>query len=457
MSTNNIPKELIDFLSQGNNILLIKGFPGTGKTTLSLELLNHFQEYRNGIYVSTRVTSERLFAQFPWLEGVIKPEHVLKAPKGIVVSDAKTKEYPTSFEHVYDLAMSTENPMIAIDSWEGIVRDLGPGGAENALRLFETLVSSKNANIILVSETSDQTTLDYFVDGTISLSSEEIEGRRIRYFTLNKTRGVEIKQHRYVFTLNGGRFRCFKPFLRMYPAILIRSEPVKDPDKDHISSGIQDFDNILDVGYRKGSFNLFELGYGVGLNVLKSILYPVLINYLNLGRGVIMVPNEGFSLDEVKPILEALTRKGALDEQLLLLIRGNRVNPTYEENLDGDVVKAFQRIGASQEDMRKKHGSPVLVLLGLDTLEHKYGFEAMCNVMGGLVAQCIRDKNVIVAFANENLKSLEMIQYMATTHWKLALRDRTLLINGIIPQTGFYVMCPDLSKGYIKIDLVPIL
>jgi KaiC/GvpD/RAD55 family RecA-like ATPase len=71
----NVPRELIDFLSQENNILLIKGKPGTGKTILSLELLNHFKNDRNAVYVSTRVTSERLFAQFPWLKDAIKPEN----------------------------------------------------------------------------------------------------------------------------------------------------------------------------------------------------------------------------------------------------------------------------------------------------------------------------------------------------------------------------------------------
>jgi len=457
LSTNNLPKELTDFLSQGNNILLIKGNPGTGKTILSLELLKYFQENRNGIYVSTRVTSERLFTQLPWLEEVVKPEHVLEVPKkGITITDAKMKKYPTSFEHVYDLAMRVDNPMIVLDSWEGIVRDLGPEGAGGALGLLESLISNKNVNIIFVSETPEQTTLDYLADGVIFLSSKEMEGRCIRCLTLNKIRGVEIKQHRYVFTLNDGRFRCFKPFSKLLPAIMVRSEPLADPDKDHISSGIQDLDYILDGGYKKGSLNLFELGYGVGLNILKSILYPILINHLNLGRGVVMIPNEGFSMDEAKPILEAFTRKGVLDEQLLQFIRGNQENRMNKENLEDDVQKAFQRIEASQEDMRKKYGKPVLLLLGLDTLEHKYGFEAISNVMGGLVAKCMEDNNVIIAFANENLKTLEMIEYMATTYWKLMLKDKTLLINGIIPQTGLYAMSADLSKGYLKIDFVPV-
>ncbi|MEM3584679.1 MAG: gas vesicle protein GvpD P-loop domain-containing protein, partial [Nitrososphaerales archaeon] len=171
MSESNIPKELINFLSQESNILLIKGKPGTGKTILSLELLNHFRESRNGVYVTTRVTPKRLFASFTWLKDVIKPESVLLAnKKGITIIDAKMKMYSLPFERVYDLITKLNNPLVIIDSWEGIVREVGSEEAEKMLGLLESLISEKGANIILVSENPNLSTLDYLADGVVTLS-----------------------------------------------------------------------------------------------------------------------------------------------------------------------------------------------------------------------------------------------------------------------------------------------
>ncbi|WP_461458399.1 gas vesicle protein GvpD P-loop domain-containing protein, partial [Methanothrix sp.] len=49
-----IPKEVKEFfhIDKGQT-LLIKGMPGTGKTTLALEIMSSLCEERNGIYIST--------------------------------------------------------------------------------------------------------------------------------------------------------------------------------------------------------------------------------------------------------------------------------------------------------------------------------------------------------------------------------------------------------------------
>ena len=88
------PKELLDFFrSPGGHSLLIKGDAGTGKTTLALQLIEELAEEMPDYYMSTRVSDEALYRQFPWLEEKARRNNVLRMGRAFI---NKTGQQPAS-------------------------------------------------------------------------------------------------------------------------------------------------------------------------------------------------------------------------------------------------------------------------------------------------------------------------------------------------------------------------
>src|SRR5512137_689637 len=77
-SQMSIPREIKDFFTvESGQTLLIKGLPGTGKTTLALEIMNSLCEDRNGMYISTRIDPRRLYAINPRVKKVVPYKNVV--------------------------------------------------------------------------------------------------------------------------------------------------------------------------------------------------------------------------------------------------------------------------------------------------------------------------------------------------------------------------------------------
>src|SRR5712692_3567117 len=66
-----MPNELGEFVQRDTYSLLIKGFAGTGKTTLALTILKVLRIRDNFFYISTRISPKQLFQYYPWLSKFI--------------------------------------------------------------------------------------------------------------------------------------------------------------------------------------------------------------------------------------------------------------------------------------------------------------------------------------------------------------------------------------------------
>jgi DNA polymerase III delta prime subunit len=452
-----IPKEIKNFFGiEEGQALLIKGLPGTGKTTLALEIINTLCEKKNGVYISTRIDPQRLYATNPWISDIIPPKNVINATQNRLLKSLKgatreLSEYDAVldfFRVFFDEAEEMDNPMIVIDSWDAVL-NYTSHFIEDTQHSFEQnmceFARDTGIHLILVSEFADTMPLDYIVDGVVTMEQFKLMGssgtdspnsmrtRHARQIRLNKLRGVEIRQKTYTTTLHGGRFSYFEPY-REHQDARIASDVVRvpDPGESRISTGIPDLD-ILTGGLKYGSCNVIEIDHGVGKRYYQ-ILTALASNALKNGRGVFILPSIGYQLssrDIFVPTNVVISQPGE----------------------DEDLEEWGKELLEKWDGLRERTGKPILNIIGMDAMEFAFGYKQLLNMANRMIRKWKETNDVNVFVVKTGQESINMAIHTADTYFLVNELNGGLCLYGIIPRTEPYYL---LFENQNKISLTPI-
>ncbi|HID27137.1 MAG TPA: hypothetical protein EYP22_04820 [Methanosarcinales archaeon] len=441
-----IPTEILEAFNQIKGYsLIVRGAPGSGKTTFALELLKKYIE--GGVYFTTRSAPKALYRQYPWLKNIVYKDNILDpiqsyVSKEIDISEAFEYRYkPELMKTIYDSVANIKNATIVIDNWYAVTEQTEELRKMAEIELIDA-IRGLDANLVIVLEQDKQTSLDYPVDAVVVLNKENIEGRCVRELRLNKLRGFEIKQSVYLFTLFGGRFQSFDTF--KYPKIEKYKRFISVPDsKTHFSTGNKDLNEMLEHGYPRGSYVFIEVGKDVDYATYFLIPILAVANFVTLGRGVSIIPVSGKSPENIK--YEA-SRYGI----------ENEVNSLIKVSANS-LKKDFQNWNEMVLNLKEKTGESVLRLIGYDTMEALFGRSALSEIIS-LEAQSISDnKDLGIAIGKDSTpETNKILADIAEIHLKIEKRNRVLIIYGKKPETGIYAVTPDISNGYPDIKLTPI-
>ena len=452
-----IPKEIKNFFGiEEGQALLIKGLPGTGKTTLALEIINTLCEKKNGVYISTRIDPQRLYATNPWISDIIPPKNVINATQNRLLKSLKgatreLSEYDAVldfFRVFFDEAEEMDNPMIVIDSWDAVL-NYTSHFIEDTQHSFEQnmceFARDTGIHLILVSEFADTMPLDYIVDGVVTMEQFKLMGssgtdspnsmrtRHARQIRLNKLRGVEIRQKTYTTTLHGGRFSYFEPY-REHQDARIASDVVRvpDPGESRISTGIPDLD-ILTGGLKYGSCNVIEIDHGVGKRYYQ-ILTAMASHALKNGRGVFILPSIGYQLssrDIFVPTNVVISQPGE----------------------DEDLEEWGKELLEKWDGLRERTGKPILNIIGMDAMEFAFGYKQLLNMANRMIRKWKETNDVNVFVVKTGQESINMAIHTADTYSLVNELNGGLCLYGIIPRTEPYYL---LFENQNKISLTPI-
>ena len=446
-----IPGEIKDFFQiEKGQTLLIKGLPGTGKTTLALEIMNSLCEDRNGMYISTRIDPRRLYAINPWMEEVLRPKNVVNATQTKLLESLKGMGKDLSnyyavldfFKVFFDETEEIDNPMIIIDSWDAVLNYTAHLIGESQHSFEQNICEfarDLDTHLIFVSEFANVMPLDYIVDGVVTMEQFRLPGyakgsmrtRYVRQIRLDKLRGVEIGQKTYTVTLHNGRFRFFEPY-REHKDARIASDGVRvpDPSEDRISTGIPDLDTVTG-GLKYGSCNVLEIDHGVGKRYYQ-ILTALASNAIKNGRGVFILPSIGYQLSSRDIFVPT--------------------NVIVSQPEGEDPVAWGKDLLQKWNVLRERTGRPILNIIGLDAIEFAFGYKAVLNLTNLMISNWKETNDINVLVVKSGQESMNMAIHTADTYLLVSELNGGLCLYGAIPRTEPYNM---LLEDRNRISLTP--
>lgn len=447
-----VPPELEAVLRRKGYILLVKGDTGTGKTNLALELMALLHKEGDAVHISTRTYPEKLSFQHALFPALAAEPNV---------QFFSTLEFdPTQFvvghkvvSGLHELLSSMENPLVVLDSWEGI-SDYIP--AEARMKVEQSLMAvleETGARLILVSEHPEaNTTLDQLADAILILHQTIIDDRRLRELEIRKLRGVPIRQDQYLFTLAGGRFQYLEPFTFKLPANTAQFRPLPNTET-HMSTGSRDLDALLGGGVPRGSTVLLEIRGDVPFEAQVYVPLTALLNFLTTNNAVMMFPYSDFDPKRARLFATQFLDEHVYDANMRVFTT-DRVEDPVAIKFSLDMSKDFE-MWLEIYGRFKNQGKIIWKLMALDTVENFYG-QGVMDFLATVAARVSVNRDIQSILARPNLELTEKVANISQIHLIITTRWGTLVFYGVKPRTGFHGLQFSFANGYPEFKLIPL-
>ncbi len=441
---------LEEFLGRPGNTLLIKGEAGTGKTTLALQLLQKIGKGEGAYYISARVSKETLHEHIP------ESQKFVGTPGTAGFVDLRLG---SSSDILAGVIKAIKDPnhkaqVLVVDTWDSFAKEMDPSERMKAEKTLMALADNTDARIIFVSEEPERTTMEYLVDGIVVLRRLEDSGVLLREFELTKLRGVPIDQHKHLFSLEGGRFTSFEYHLKPDYSRARKVSPRRDLD-DAFSFGSENLDKLFH-GIPKGSTFALVYESQVHYASVRTLDLLAIINALNLGHGVFLIPLPASPLHEISGLIKPFVSKEAYTNRLAIGSmerQGGRLKPPFygigaeEDRGLGDNISVL-----IEKVRRNSRTKGVLIIESMVQLESSFA-SSINEVLEGLSAriskiqESSRDALLITLHSDAKMKSRALA--MSRRYARIFMKDRATVIVGEKPSTEPYVLERDDSNSLL--------
>jgi KaiC/GvpD/RAD55 family RecA-like ATPase len=429
---------VLRFLETPGDVLLVQGQPGTGKTTLALEILRNSPASRK-VYASSRTSPTKLRQHFPFLDEVLDSMsgRIARSNWATEFQDLRGPESDSVFNKVLRLKHAKETSLMVIDSWEGALKNATDDGRAMLESAVLSELEDSKLSMVIVTEGSRIGDLGHLVDGIVTLSSSEIEGRVTRTFMVNKMRGQRVLMNRGLFSLDGGRF-TFVPYKVPRNGNGNGSTAFPGPPIPHsqslYSTGSSDLDEMLGGGIRRGSFILMDIDGNVPPDGPQLLLNTMRANFLNQGGSCFSVPVGNFSSEFVADSLRPYIGTEALEER----VRIAEFDPDsparkWKVPLKGRLREDAQTFLSAWTSLNNE--SPKMLVVDYDRMQQVYGEDQPFSGLSDISAE-IRDSGALnIGLASRHTRLRDGLVRTADYHLRLLSNEGSMLMFGVKPYT----------------------
>ena len=252
-----------------NSNILVKGFPGTGKTTLGIEFVYQgiIRYNEPGIIITFEQFPHQLYrdaANYGWELQELEKQGLLR-----VICTSPEVILDRSSNLLDELVREIGARRLVLDS----LTQLGmvTGDQDNQRRLIYGICSGfkrMGLTTMLLQEAhsspEQMSFTEFIVDTVIHLHFIESQGSRKRYIEITKSRGHDFDTGKFAFKFDTNGIRVLRI---AHPQVLPHYASRLD-SKQKLSSGVPGLDEILPGGLLPGTTVLVEGDSGTGKSIL---------------------------------------------------------------------------------------------------------------------------------------------------------------------------------------------
>ncbi|HJU33815.1 MAG TPA: gas vesicle protein GvpD P-loop domain-containing protein [Nitrososphaera sp.] len=432
-SPPHIPNDLLHFIRRDTYSLLIKGFAGTGKTTLALTILKVLGIKNNFFYISTRLSPKQLFQYYPWLSKFVRQSNTdgpyFPRDRGVMSTfeDARLDEPESLFERITNQLMDIKSPIIIIDSWDAIASFMDREARLNNERVLQTWRERAGAKLIFISEQPADTTLDFLVDGIVELKQTYSNDVKIRQIFLQKLRGTRINRLSYIYTLENSIFHSFAPYggIQLAPRKRNGGDSVRTLRRDIIGSGYPILDASLGNGFPRKGMVLLELDTHVNMIIALIFLQRIVSNFVLTGNPVVLQPVSWMESSSISRFFEASLPES---KKTLLKILWTRKNPVSDQLL-GALIKTKQRY----------RDKILLNIMSTDALQNLSGPKNLRNGTKNILSRIMTHADLSIAVITRSQEDLlAFVSELSSIHMRFTMINDTLFLQSLVPSSNVY-------------------
>jgi KaiC/GvpD/RAD55 family RecA-like ATPase len=450
-SSSHIPEDLLHFIQRDTYSLLVKGFAGTGKTTLALTILNVLGIKNNFFYISTRISPKQLFQYYPWLKDLIghsKPRDTSLARNHEMMAsfeDARLDEPESLFERITNQLMDIKSPIIIIDSWDAIASFMDREARLNNERVLQTWRERAGAKLIFISEQPTDTTLDFLVDGIVELKQSYYNNVKIRQIFLQKLRGTRITRASYLYTLENSMFHSFAPYqpIKFEPRRRDAAEVSKLSTGDNIGTGYPMLDASLGSGFPRKGLVLLELDSHVNMTIAMIFLQKIVSNFVSSGNPVLLQPVNWMEPSSILRFFETFLPAGKKSLLKILWtdkpykVSNNIISPSKIENCD-------QLIAALVKMKQRRRNKLLLNIMCTEATQCLHRATKLRNEIKNLLSRIMAHADLSIAVLTTSQEDiLEFVSELSNIHLRFMMINDTLFLQSVVPSSNLYSLIFD--------------
>ena len=447
-STSHIPEDLLHFIRRDTYSLLVKGFAGTGKTTLALTILNVLGVKNNFFYISTRISPKQLFQYYPWLKDLIvqsRPRGTSLARDHEVMSsfeDARLDEPESLFERITNQLMDIKSPIIIIDSWDAIASFMDREARLNNERVLQTWRERAGAKLIFISEQPADTTLDFLVDGIVELKQSYYNNVKMRQIFLQKLRGTRIKRPSYLYTLENSIFHSFAPYqpIKLEPRRRGDAAEVSElSTDDNFGSGYPMLDASLGSGFPRKGLVLLELDPHVNMTIAMIFLQRIVSSFVSSGNPVLLQPVNWMEPSSILRFFETFLPAGKKSLFKILWtgkpykLSNNIISPSKKNENSDQLLAALVKMKQSHRDKL------LLNIFWTETIQSLHRARKLRNGVKNILSSIMAHADLSIAVHTRSQEDiLELVSELSNIHVRFVIINDTLFLQSLVPSSSLY-------------------